>query len=158
MKNIISILSLLLISTIAFAEAAAPIAKPKPSVNKGEELSWVDEQIKAILPPRKGKSTTYIDTVTQPFIFVVVTKEGKDGVAISKTSRVFKRSWRAPLRVNIIINSKALIAGKWCSVNDWVQGYKVVAIGKNTVKLVKNKKSKILSIKQDNKKIQINTK
>ncbi|WP_345979122.1 hypothetical protein [Sulfurimonas sp. HSL3-2] len=158
MKNIISILSLLLISSIAFAEMAAPIAKPQQGVNKGEELSWVDEQIKAILPPRKGTSVAYIDTVTQPFIFVIVTKTGKDGVAVSKTSRVYKRSWKAPLKVTIIINSKALIAGKWCSVNDWVQGYKVAAIGENTVKLVKNKKTKILSIKQDNRKIQINTK
>lgn len=161
MKNIISILSLLLISSIAFAEVAAvPAAKAQVDVNKGEELSWVDEQIKAIIPPRKGISIEYIDGVIQPFIFVVVDKTGKPGVAGSKTSgiRAFKGTWKPSLRVTIILNSKALISGRWYSVNDRVQGYKVAAIGKNTVSLVKNKKTKILSIKQDNKNIQINTK
>ena len=158
MKKIISILSILLISSTAFAEVPAPATKAQQGVNKGEELSWVDKQIKAIIPPRKGTSTTYIDSINQPFIFVVVTKKGKSGITTTKPLRAFKRSWSTPLRVTIIINSKALIAGRWYNVNDKVQGYKVAAIGKNTVTLVKNKRKRILSIKRDNKKIKINTK
>ncbi|WP_345991918.1 hypothetical protein [Sulfurimonas sp. HSL-1716] len=159
MKNIILILSVLLMSSVVFAQGAVPIEKAPQGTVKSKELSWVDEQIRAIIPARKGTTNAFIDTINQPFIFVV--KKEKAENAQSKTAsgtRVFKKRRIWPLRVTLIINSKAFINGRWYGINDKVRGYKVTSIDKVKVSLVKNKKVKILSIKKDNKNIKINTK
>ena len=162
MKHLISILSLLFISSVVYADNAPVDNKGTQDLSKNKELAWVDEQIKAIIPPRKSISNDFIDTVRQPFIFVKSKTVGSAGAAsVSKTgssARIYKKSKVKGLKLYLIMNSKAMINGKWYGVNDNVWGYKVASIDTNTVTLVKNKKSKILSVKKDNKNIQINTK
>ncbi len=159
MKNMISILSALLISSsFAFASTVVNGATQSKHISKSKELSWVDEQIKAILPARKGVSNSYIDGIHPSFIFVVVKSVTVNGQPKTNSSRFFKRSWKPSLKVTLIINSKAFINKRWYGINDKVQGYKIKSIGDSKVVLVKNGKTKTLSMKKDNKNIQINTK
>lgn len=147
MKKIISILSLLFISSSIFAQE---------TVNKSQELAWVDEQIKAIIPERKGIANSFIDMIGQPFIFVnvITTQSG----AVKTIARPLSITRKPSLKVTLIINSKARINGKWYGLNDRVQGYKIASIDNDKVSLVKNGKTKLLSMKKGNKHIEINTK
>ncbi|MBU0633378.1 hypothetical protein KKA17_12150 [bacterium] len=157
MKNLISMLSLLLISSVIFAQEGVNTSTIIDKVaNKSQELGWVDEQIKAIIPERKGISNSSIDIITEPFIFatVISTHSG----SIKTVLRTLNKTWKPSLKVTLIINSKAFINGRWYGLNDRLYGYKITSIDNEKVSLVKNGKTKILSMKKGNKHIEINTK
>lgn len=115
------------------------------------ELDWVDEQIEAIKPPRKG---VVVAGVTNPFVFLDKNKpkDAKKGVnapaaapaTAQKTTTVGSdKEKEAPkpesFVLNAIINSSAMINGNWYRLNDKVSSYIISEIDKDFVTL-KNKK------------------
>ena len=107
------------------------------------ELSWVDEQIEAIKPSRKGST---INNIRNPFVFLE--KNGyikKEPVLEEKTvsttnakgevvTKVVKAKPK-PLVLNAILNHSALINGTWYKKNDKIRSYTVINIDKSTVTL-----------------------
>ncbi len=160
MKNIISILGSLFISSLAFAEIS-----PATEVAHTGELGWVDEQIKAIIPARIGVADYEINSLRDPFKYVkpepvarITPSLNLDKYfSINKTPVVVKAIPKPPLVLSLIINAKALISGSWYKVGDSVDGYSVKSIGTTSVTLANSKGIKTLSIKSDNY-LKINTK
>ena len=107
------------------------------------ELSWVDEQIAAIKPPRNGSK---INNIRNPFVFLE--KNGyvkKKPVAEIKTisttnakgetiTKVIKRKSK-PLVLSAILNQSALINGTWYKKNEKIKSYTIIGIKKSTVTL-----------------------
>lgn len=125
------------------------------------ELEWVDEQIEAIKPPRKGVS---ILGVGDPFIFLEKNnpEAKKKGAASSAPGTMVTAAKPSLLKQKVcppdgnttkssgfelsaIINSKAMINGSWYKKSDTINSYTVSDISKNSVTLKKGGKELILS-------------
>ncbi len=133
------------------------------------ELAWVDEQIDAIKPPRKGLSNSAVSNLKSPFIFL---KESKEGVKTTssrpQSSRVVKSSSstvkskpvtpKKALSVDAIMNNSALIGDTWYKTNDKVQGYTILNITQTSVVLVKNNKRFVLSTNSTNRTLKFKNK
>lgn len=120
------------------------------------ELEWVDEQIEAIKPPRKGYA---ISGVNDPFVFLEKNKpkskekgsssapRAKAAVAKlasgEKKDEVVKKS--GVFVLSTIINSSALINGIWYKKSDVINSYTISDISKNSVTLKKGDKQLVLS-------------
>lgn len=143
MKNLIFILSLLVSNMLM-----------------SNELSWVDEQIQAIKPPRKGMKHSDISSIVDPFIFLSKNKDKKtsepkkistsqkQGVSIASTKPVVKtKILHKALSLGIILNNSAMIDGKWYKVGDFISGYRVAKVNKVSVVLKNKDKKLLLSIK-----------
>jgi hypothetical protein len=160
MKNIISILSTLLISSVAFANIS-----PNVEAAHTSELGWVDEQIRAIIPARVGVAEYEINSLRDPFKYakpdpvarIAPSMNLDKYFSVKQTPIIVKIAPKPPLVLSLIINSKALISGKWYKVGDSVDGYSVKSIGTTAVTLANIKSVKTLSIKSDNY-LKINTK
>jgi len=126
------------------------------------ELKWVDEQIQAIKPPRKGVSSAQINSIKDPFIFLKKNKEdtenkktksktyvAKKTKTVYKTNKVTQKS--ATLTLEAIINNSALINGKWYKLNTQVGRYTLSAITRTTATLKHKKKELLLSTKTKSK-------
>ncbi len=123
------------------------------------ELPWVDEQIEAIKPPRKSPK---ILGVNNPFVFLEkngyvkksTAKENSSStknISSSKTAKSSKSSTNKNRVANdnfilsTIINSSAMINGKWYKKDDKINDYLVIKITKSSVKLKKGNKKLTLS-------------
>lgn len=135
------------------------------------ELSWVNEQVEAIKPPRIGMKNRELSILKDPFIFLkknrTDTPSKKSSVQKSKTSSVATTTTassstvvkkKIPLSVSMVINSSAMINGKWYKVGDKVNGYKVSKIELKSVLLTKNKKKLLLSTDTKSKNLNFNNK
>jgi hypothetical protein len=123
-----------------------------------DELSWVDEQIEAIKPPREGVSNYEISRIKSPFVFLykqknLKTKQDKKNKTatrkkvvtnVSKNTLV-KSSHHVGLRLSAIINGSALINGKWYKAGQNVYGYKVADVRLTSVLLIRGNKKLLLS-------------
>jgi len=116
------------------------------------ELSWVDEQIEAIKPPRKGVK---ILGINNPFIFLEKNKTKKKE---TKKGPLASSAKKAPLKSSVIsdtnttkiksksfnlstvINSSAMINGSWYKKGDKINSYTIIEVTKNTVTLQKGNK------------------
>jgi hypothetical protein len=128
-----------------------------------DELEWVDEQIQAIKPPRKGVN---ISTVGDPFIFLEKNKpEVKDTKKSTKSvdtsakktaslktassaeagEKVVETSKKSGFILSTIINSSAMIDGNWYKVSDKISSYTITDITKTSVTLKSTDKELILS-------------
>ncbi len=162
MKHFLSTLSFVLLASTAFADL-----EPNLGQSHTGELGWVDEQIRAIIPARVGVEGRVIDSLRDPFKYPKpepVARISTPSLNLEKYFSVKKAPPvvkiivpKPPLVLSLIINSKALISGKWCKVGDSVDGYSVKSIGTTSVTLANSKSVKTLSIKSDNY-IKINTK
>ena len=117
------------------------------------ELSWVDEQIEAIKPPRKGAS---IHNIKNPFVFLE--KNGyvkKEPVLEVKTvsttnakgeviTKVVKQKPK-PLVLSAILNHSALINGTWYKQHEKIRSYTITSIEKSTVTLKSGNRRMTLS-------------
>jgi len=121
------------------------------------ELSWVNEQIKAIKPPRHGISESRINRTKNPFIFFK-TKEEKIPTkktivnvkkTLTNTNVVSKKS--TSIILSAIINKSALVNGKWYKVNDKIGKYTLSKINKTTAILKYKRKELLLSTQTKNK-------
>jgi len=125
------------------------------------ELAWVDEQIEAIKPPRKGIPENTIAKLKNPFIFLEVKTEKKKTHTIKHTSykkSVYKRvkhAYSVKLSLEATMNSSALINGKWYKKGEKVHGYILKEVNVKTVLLIKGKKKITLSILSKNKNLKI---
>ncbi len=123
------------------------------------ELEWVDEQIEAIKPPRKGVS---ISKVGDPFVFLEKNKpEVKKGAKTPSVSRrtvayvkpsvasekieTEKSIKKDAFILSAIINSSAMIDGSWYKKDDKISSYTITDIDKTSVTLKKGDKELILS-------------
>ncbi|MCK9473637.1 hypothetical protein [Sulfurimonas sp.] len=135
-----------------------------------DELEWVDEQIEAIKPPRKGIKIT---TVADPFIFLEKNRpQEKKGskqtpatiknAAPSKTDDTAKAdeetSVKKSFALSTIINSSAMIDGDWYKVSDKINGYTLTDITKTTVTLKNGTKEITLSTVNKNQNLKFKNK
>ncbi len=128
-------------------------------------MAWVDQKIEEIKPQRHGISTAAIKSLKNPFIIV---KEKDDGKKVANTKvpsnktvikvPVKKDMTKEPLTLQMVLNSKAYINGKWYKENDIVRGHTLTKIQDNHVLLEYKKKSIKLFIAQKNKNLNISTK
>lgn len=129
------------------------------------ELQWVDEQIKAIKPPRIGITHNKINATKSPFIFL--TNKKKDEViqktltSSVKTTRITTNTTRKVVqkrspkgfRLDAIINHSALINGKWYKRNAKVGKYRLSLVNISNVVLTYKNKEVLLSMLTKNKKL-----
>ena len=125
------------------------------------ELSWVDTQVEAIKPPRKGMSNSSVATIRSPFIFLDknkskdkkdktkkgTTKVKKKPLVSSKdsnTSSKKKKSYKGFV-LSAIINNSALINGVWYKLNDKVYTYRLSSVDRTSVVLTEGKRKLLLS-------------
>ncbi|MFA5233350.1 MAG: hypothetical protein WC390_03040 [Sulfurimonas sp.] len=121
------------------------------------ELEWVDEQIEAIKPPRKGYT---ISGVNDPFIFLeknrpkskeksATSLAPRANVVATKTLSTTQKDEDAKksgsFELSTIINSSALINRSWYKKSDVVNSYTISDISKNNVTLKKGDKILVLS-------------
>lgn len=143
----IKILALILLVNLSYATDA--------------NMSWVDKKINEIKPKRDGLDNKILSKLKNPFIVVKDTSKGikrtiKSSKSTKKTVRQ-KSTRKSRLKLQMILNSSALINGKWLKENDVINGYKLTKI-KNTYVVLKRKKRKIdLFITKKNKKLNIRT-
>jgi len=142
MKNIITIL-LFLLSTQLFAKS---------------ELSWVDEQVAAIKPPREGISNQVISKLKSPFIFLHKTKVASQKATTS--TKIYKRTRRysSHFRLEAILNKSALINGRWYKEGVKVHGYRLKKVNLRSILLTRGKKEILLTTLSKNKNLKFNNK
>ena len=120
------------------------------------ELKWVDEQIKAIEPPRVGLQNKNVAKLTDPFLFVK-SKDKAKKKATKATSTLYHskhRTWRYPLRklhLSMTMNKSAKINGKWYKIGDTIHRYKIFDVKLSKVTLRYHKKNYLLSTESKNK-------
>jgi len=130
-------------------------------------MGWVDQKIEEIKPQRHGISSSSIRSLKSPFIVVKSESDGKaKSGSIKKVSGDTKKELpikkdmsKEPLTLQIVLNSSALINGKWYKENAKVRGYYTLTeIQSNSVVLQGKKKKIKLFIAQKNKNLNISTK
>ncbi len=129
------------------------------------ELAWVDEQVEAIKPPRHGMKNRELSTLRDPFIFLNKNRASSSGAKSSKKkkiatssdkNRVIKK--KSSLSVTMLMNSSAMINGKWYRIGDTVSGYKIAKIDTTSVLLTKKSKKLLLSTNTKSKNLNFNNK
>ena len=137
------------------------------------ELSWVDEQVDAIKPPRVGMKSRELSILKDPFIFLKKNRtdetKSKSGAKRARSSSVPNKltassgikktiKKKKTLSVTMLINSSAMINGKWYKLGDTVRGYKVSKIDATSVLLTKKGKKLLLSTNSKSKNLNFNNK
>ncbi|PHR58159.1 MAG: hypothetical protein COA44_04460 [Arcobacter sp.] len=168
------ILVLALITSFVQAETTTPTSSlPKSSISVSSlvttstNTSWVDQKIEEIKPQRNGLSSSTLASLRSPFI-VIIPKSKDDGktkpnVNKAKTDTknllpTKKDMSKEPLTLQIVLNSSALINGKWLKENDTFRGYKLSQIQSNHVVMERKNKKIKLFIARKSKNINISTK
>lgn len=125
------------------------------------ELHWVDTQVEAIKPPRKGMQTQELAGIKDPFVFLVK-KEDKKVSSVAPNSAVTPlqsvKKTPKPLILSLVVNNKAMINETWYKKGDSVRGYKVSEIHQNSVLLISKKKKLLLSTRSSSKNLKFNNK
>ena len=152
-----SLLILYRISIIIFAISSIPYA---------DELQWVDQQINAIKPPRKGVDSAIISKIKNPFIKLnnpqikkktKTTKTYKSPPKkIYKISTKTKKTNKHNLNLAAILNNTALINGKWYKIGTKVSGFTLKEINQNHAILVDGKRVLVLSTDTKNTTLKFN--
>lgn len=127
-------------------------------------MSWIDQKIDEIKPARTGLSNSTLARVKSPFI--VIKEEPKKSTTgkkvvstdIKKDVVVNKDMSKSPLTLQIVLNSSALISGKWVKENELIRGYKLSQIQSDYVVLERKSKKIKLFIAQKSKNLNISTK
>ena len=111
----IKVLAFIVISTALYAQT--PVEK-------------IDLLIGKIKEPRHGLSKSEIATSFDPFVYI---KEDKKIVIKKPQPKPKKR-----FVLTAVINNRVKLNGKWYGTGDIVEGYKIVEVQPNTVKLSHN--------------------
>ena len=143
-----------------------------------DELSWVDEQINAIKPPRDGVKSSTVSKLRDPFIFLHGKKYKKSykkrRVYHSSDSKMLQSSTatsssgssdyisappsRSNMYLGAIMNNSALINGRWYKINDKVGGYTLTKVSRTSILLTYGKRSFILTTDSQNLNLKFNNK
>ena len=127
-----------------------------------DELSWVDEQVQAIKPPRSGLHSKEVSLIKDPFIFLAKNRDGDEEIdKKSKTSLkttdttipIKKQTIKKVLSLGAIMNNSVMISEEWYKVGDKINGYTVSKLTFNSVLLTKDKQQLLLSTKSRSKTI-----
>lgn len=129
--------------------------------NTQPDMKWVDDEIAAIKPPRKGVPANSLYGLKDPFLMELILNQPPQKPS-AKGTTVYKKP-QPPLTLEAIMNGRtAMIDGRWYKQNDSIYGYTIQAIGQDSVllqKTYKKKKQEItLSLIKKNKNIEINAK
>ena len=123
---------------------------------KSVDLSWVDQEIAAIKPPREGVSNRTISLLKDPFVFLHKNKEKQEkkenkaqqsspalipSMTNSCAVATKNASQSKGLKLKAIINNSALINDRWYKVGETVGHYKIVKVTLNEVTLQSAKKT-----------------
>jgi len=145
MKKLL-ILTLLLVSTHLLAN----------------ELAWVDEQVEAIKPPRKGIATREISKIKDPFIYLHKKAKKRTRSSYRRYSKSASKKqiqrYSSKLSLEAILNKSALINGKWYKEGEKVYGYKLEKVNLQSVLLTRGKKQILLSTMSKSKNLKFNNK
>ena len=127
------------------------------------ELKWVDEQIAAIKPPRKGISNKIINNLEDPFLFLIKNRKTiskKRNIRYNKygTKQIYiKPSYNTKQKVNnpkfkleAIINKTALINNRWYKIGEKIDRYTLKEMTKTKVVLLKGLRVIILTTNSEN--------
>lgn len=159
----------LLITFLSFTllHAAIPTAPREVTVTvqpgQDKELTWVDEQVQAIIPARVGIPEGFINSLRDPMKMkksVVKTLPGSKLLAPPKLGSVLQPPVvEEPLRLLAIMNKSVLINGKWYKVGENVRNFILSEIKPNSVLLTGKKDQRlILFLTKQNNNIKIITK
>ena len=127
-------------------------------------MSWIDQKIDEIKPARTGLNNNTLARVKSPFIVIrAETKKSTSGKKVASTSikkdvPIKKNMDKLPLTLQIVLNSSALISGKWVKENELIRGYKLSQIQSDYVVLERKSKKIKLFIAQKSKNLNISTK
>ncbi len=136
------------------------------------ELAWVDEQVEAIKPPRNGMKSRELSIIKDPFIFLSKNRTNaskkkstkrsstpsRAKTAVSSNGKKIVKKKKGSLRLTTVINTSAMINGKWYRLGDTISGYKVSKIDSTSVLLTKKSKKLLLSTNSKNKNLNFNNK
>jgi hypothetical protein len=131
------------------------------------ELSWVDEQIHAILPPRVGVPEGFINSLRDPMKFKKPAPKVSEGSKLLAPPKLQTNAMilakpkiiEEPLRLLAIMNQSVLISGKWYKVGQSVRNFTLTEIKSNSVLLSGPKDQKlILFLNKQSNQIKIITK
>ena len=145
------------------------------SSKSDKELAWVDEQIQAIKPKRLGVSDGFINSLNDPIKHTATVRTPNVPPPFLNAPKMtllappklgnlplipsVPRIIEEPLRLQALMNSSALINGKWYKINNTLRTYTVMEIKSNSVLLNGSKgQPLILFLNKTNTNIQINTK
>ncbi|WP_294966899.1 hypothetical protein [Sulfurimonas sp.] len=124
------------------------------------ELSWVDTQVQAIKPPRKGMSNNELNKIKDPFIFYKNRYNKKYVKARKKSVKKYsvKKSTTSSdavitilpqpskhLVLKAIINKSALINGEWYKQNEYIDSYQISSVNRTSVVLTKSNRKFVLT-------------
>jgi len=129
------------------------------------ELAWVNEQVEAIKPARKGINDSSTALLKDPFIFVKKkdlekNKKNTTSKISTKSQNRVKKPAKAKAKTFIlraIINKSAFINGKWYKLNSYIDKYKLSKITTTSVLLRKGKTKLVLTTKSKNSTIKFNS-
>ncbi len=164
----------LLLGFISFVSLHAAIVSPATPVETvtvvhstgDKELTWVDEQIQAILPARIGIPEGFINSLRDPMKMKksapiagvgskLLAPPKLGGMGIIAPPKIVEE----PLRLLAIMNKSVLITGKWYKVGDSIRNYSLLEVKSNSVVLADKKDQKlILFLTKQNNNIKIITK
>ena len=129
-----------------------------------QNLKWVDEQIAAIKPSRKGMGQHATFMLKNPFattLFLNQPPAEEDENRSIKPAKIVKdvETVNGHPNLQAIVNkTSVLINGNWYKKDDKVQGFTIKEIGASTVVLKSRKKELKLFIAVTDSKIKIQTK
>ena len=131
-----------------------------------DELAWVNEQIEAIKPPRKGISLKEISKLKDPFIFLNAKKRKRKRKIHSSYKRYYSKTishkqvqrYSSKLSLEAILNKSALINGKWYKEGEDVHGYKLERVNLQSILLTRGKKQLLLSTVSKSNNLKFNNK
>jgi len=123
--------------------------------NVQPDMKWVDQEIDAIKPSRKGVHSGALLGLKNPFYIQLILNQPPGSG--TQTVVVKPKRHERPFTLEAVINSRtAMIDGKWYKQDEKVHGYTIQSIGKDSVLLQMKKKQITLSLVKSNKNIKIN--
>jgi hypothetical protein len=119
--------------------------------NSDKELAWVDEQIQAIKPQRTGISDAFINSLGDPIKHTVSTRTPNIPPPFLNPPKMtllappklgtltpvmpsIPKVVEEPLRLQALVNLRALINGKWYRVNDLVRLHSLTTVNNDAAR------------------------
>ena len=123
------------------------------------DLKWVDEEVAAIKPPRKGVNTDFVRRLKDPFAAQIALNQPPSDETLPGSAASAEPIHNQNMTLQAIFNGKtALIDGKWYKQDEKIYGYIISRIDHDAVLLQRKKKKLKLSLVTKNDNIKINAK
>jgi len=144
------------------------------------DISWVDHQIDAIWPTRKGLDLKSLKFLKDPMIFLhKITKVSKSKIPLKEKALVgtttnnsvtnsssaivpaamfVKKVFKYSFVLEAIINKSVLVNGRWYKIGDKIKGYQLRTVTQNTAVLKRGRKTMTLTTVTKHNTLQFNQK